>query len=407
MSEISSEEIEKLFYAFPSQQATQNEITPPEEVYVEEDNMREFEEEHETEDRIVRRVEQQELIDQDNFGFVFEPNHQFNGHNYLLSSVEILQQEREEIKRKTSAEKNRPDTIKFVAHMMLELSLIKYNVDLPTYLRYYNEDRIWELSEKLLEVKRLIKKYNEKMPDVMRSTFLNYFENIKTDFTEENLNDVSRERLEESIRKSRITLYDMYLQFGQNLLEAVALRYLYNIKVLPVHFNTYFGEQYLGNDVKHNFPITFKEGNTTYMNIALFPGFCKQDPEVINDSFGTKSFDHFIAALTNINRNLKAVAINGWTNVLKGYFSGKKLKLKEDVKSIIEFVDELDAFMNSTNTSETDDVKDARARDKKPRPVRQPRKKKILKIEDVIEILPQILTSLKQTKNLQKFFPKK
>ena len=137
------------------------------------------------------------------------------------------------------------------------------------------------------------------------------------------------------------------------------------------------------------------------MNISLFPGFFKQAPSIMTDSFSTNRFGEFIIALQNINNNLEAVAMNGWTNVLKGFFSKKKLELNENVRTVIDYVDKLDEFVNSM-----DDVKDAHAKEKKPRPVRQTRRK-VVKIEDVVEILPQIMTRLKQYKNLQNFFPKK
>ena len=396
MSQIPSEEIEELLNGFGTQETAQNEVSPTEEVHIDEDDLREIEE----------KLEQQELVDStdpNNLDFINDRKNQFNGHNYLLTSVEILQKERDEMKRKTGIEQNTKQTIKFVAHMMLELSLIKYQVRLTDYLKNYNEDQVRNLSLDLHEVKELIDKYNEAMPEVMKRTFKNYFEDIKTDFVdiEENLSDTSLEKLKESIKKSRITLYKMYLEFGQNLLEAVALRYLYNVLVLPVHFNDYFGEQYLQNDVKHNYPITFTENNKTYMNIALFPGFFKQAPSVMTDSFSTNRFSEFIIALQNINNHLEAVAINGWTNVLKGFFSKKKLELNENVRTVIDYVDKLDEFVSSM-----DDVKKANAKEKRPRPVRQTRKK-IVKIEDVIEVLPQIMLRLKQNKNLQKIFPKK
>lgn len=396
MSEIPSEEIEELLNGFKSQETTQNEVSPTEEVHIDEDDLREIEE----------KLEQQDLADStdpDNLDFINDRKNQFNKHSYLLASVEILLKERDEMKRKTGTEQNTPQTIKFVAHMMLELSLIKYQVNLTKYLSNYNEDQIRNLSLDLHRVKELIDFYNVAMPRVMKNTFKSYFEDIKTDFvdTEENLSDVSTERLRESIRKSRITLYKMYLEFGQNLLEAVALRYLYNVMVLPVHFNDYFGDQYLLKDVKHNYPITFTENNKTYMNIALFPGFFKQEPDRMTDSLTTDRFGEFFLALQNIDNHLEAVAMNGWTNVLKGFFSKKKLELNENVRTVIDYVNKLDEFVSSM-----DDVKNAHAKEKKPRPVRQTRRK-VVKIEDVIEVLPQIMTRLKQYKNLQKFFPKK
>lgn len=398
MSEIPSEEIEELLNGFQSQETVQNEVSPTEEVHIDEDDLRDIEEKLENGDMT-------NSIDPYSLNFIDEHENQFNEHNYLLASVEILQKDRDEMKQKTGTEQNKPQTIKFVAHMMLELSLIKYQVRLTDYLKNYNEDQIVNLSLDLHRVKELINVYNIKMPKVMEMTFRKYFEDVKinTDFVdiEQNLSDASIEKLRESIRRSRITLYKMYLQFGQNLLEAVALRYLYNILVLPVHFNDYFGDQYILNDIKHNYPITFTENNSTYMNIVLFPGFFKQAPERMTDSLTTDRYGEFIDALENINNHMEVVALNGWTNVLKGFFSEKKLKLNDNVKTVIDYVDKLDEFVSTM-----DDVKDAHAKDKKPRPVRQTRRK-VVKIEDVIEILPQIMTRLKQYKNLQNFFPKK
>lgn len=396
MSEIPSEEIEELLSGFKSQEPIQNEVSPSEEVHVDENDLREIE----------QKLEHHDLIDPYSLNFIDEHENQFKEHNYLLASVEILQREREEQKRISGIEQNTPQTIKFVAHMLLELSLMKYEVRLTDYLGYYNEKQIVNLSLDLQEVKDLIDEYNTKMPKVMEKTFRNYFEDVKinTDFVtiEQDLSESSIEKLRESIKRSRITLYKKYLQFGQNLLEAVALRYLYNILVLPVHFNDYFGEQYLRDvDNKHNYPITFTENNKTYMNIALFPGFFNQAPEIMTDLLTADRFGEFKAALRNINNHMEAVALNGWTNVLKGFFSEKKLKLNDNVRTVIDYVDKLDDFVSTM-----DDVKDAHARDKKPRPVRQTRRK-IVKIEDVIEILPQIMTRLKQYKNLQKIFPKK
>lgn len=382
MSEIPSEEIEELLNEFKLQEPVKNEVSSTEEVHINEDDVLKIEEE----------LDNQDLYDPNNFDFMYEKENQFNEHNYLLASIEILQKE------------NTPQMISFVAHMMLELSLIKYQVRLTDYLRNYSEEQITNLSIDLPRVKDLVKKYNKIMPTVMKKVFTDYFNNMQIDFLDDQdqIDDITLENLRKKIKQNRITLYQKFLQFGQNLLEAVALRYLYGIRVLPVRFNDYFNRKYL--EQQHDYPIPFVEDNVKYINIALFPGFFTKAPSFITDQISINKYEEFITALNNILNNMEAVAWNGWINVLRGFYAGNKIKLNSDIQKVIEHVNDLGVFVDSMN-----DVKDARAREKKPRQNRETIRK-VYKVEDLLEVLPQIVEKLKQYKKdekLRKIFPKK
>ena len=308
---------------------------------------------------------------------------------------------------KTEDANRKKAVYKFLGLYTLERLLAPYHITLSSMNQDNFEDRIQWIDENRESVRDQLNTYynriNNKMNSVLRNYVNKYMKKDTNDddlsFINKNIRDqLSEETIEiikDKVKQHRQTIGEHFVIFCSQLMDAVALKYIFSYNVLPNDFLVQLSE-----DMPEYCGYPFIQDD--YINAVLFQGFYMQKPEQIVMKSSYQEVEMKLdSVLETVNAKIDKILRSGLINVIKGIFSEKKILLIDAIQEILGFFNndllpvarsvrsELDEIDHLTIKKRTWNKRD----EKKPKSTYKP----VYNMFKIREMLPEIKDLLAQS----------